>query len=175
MGVKLFKIFQGREQRALGRDPQNLQPLSDRDFIVIRTGSGMNDTSYDPEPGDAYPVEGGWPEELHDIKAILKQKYATAMEFYSGGEPSAKAAVQDDAPVEPTPTRIKPKAATATEDAGQVQDDPIWFKNPQPEDLEDATSEELKAFLDRREVEYPPRAPRARLLAAAKKVLEPPF
>lgn len=175
MGVKLYKIFQGREQRAKGRDPENKQPLSDRDYVIIRTGSNMNDTSYDPEPGDSYEVD--WPENIHDIKAILKGKYAAAMEFYGGGAPVASDEPQDEEPAKAAPTRISTtKAADAEkEPAAKVSDDPIWFKNPQPEDLEDATSEELKAFLDRREVEYPPRAPRARLLAAAKKVLEPPF
>lgn len=173
MGVKLYKIFQGREQRALGRPGYTgTQPLSERDFIVIRTGSNMNDTSYDPEPGDAYEMD--WPEEIHDIKAILKSKYAAAVAFYSGGggEP------QDD---EPTPapaaratTRIAPPKEEVPAEPAE-EPDPIWFTNPKPDDLEDATSEELKKFLDRREVEYPPRAPRARLLAIAKKTLEPPF
>lgn len=173
MGVKLYKIFQGREQRALGRDASNTQPLSDRDFVIIRTGSNMNDTSYDPEPGEAYPVEGGWPDEMYDIKEILKQKYAAAIAFYSGG--AGEDSEPADEPTTPAPaTRIsKPAAAKAAEP--KEEPDPIWFKNPTAEDLEDATSEELKGFLDRREREYPARAPRARLLAEAKKVLEPPF
>ncbi|HWO52051.1 MAG TPA: hypothetical protein VNN23_10675 [Ornithinibacter sp.] len=185
MGVKLFKIFQGREQRALGRDPNNKQPLSDRDFIIIRTGSSMNDTSYDPEPGEAYPVDGGWPEDLHDIKEVLKAKYAAALEFHTGGEPvAAKEEEPQDTPAA-RPTRIKAAAEPApepTEEAAAARSGengseptPIWFKNPTAEDLEDATSEELKAFLTRREAEFPARAPRARLLKAAKDLLEPPY
>lgn len=171
MGVKLYKIFQGREQRALGRNPDNKQPLSDRDFIIIRTGSGMNDTSYDPEPGEAYPVDGGWPENLHDIKAILRSKYAAAVEFYSGGAPVESS--EPEPADEPAPAKRVSRAAKTEEPAAEPE--PIWFKNPTAEDLEDATSEELKAFLTRRETEFPPRAPRARLLALAKELLQPPF
>lgn len=167
IGVKLYNTLLGRQQRAYGRDPDNKQPLSDRDIIVIRTGTDKNNTSYDPEPGDAYEVE--WPEKIFDIAEILKGKYAAAVEFYGGGS----AAADDDAdepPAKAAPTRIARKAPEPAEDA-----EPIWFKNPKVEDLEDATSEELKAFLRKREVEFPEKAPRARLFAAAKKVLEPPF
>src|SRR5450759_2228380 len=74
-GVKLYKIFLGRQQRALSNDSANKQPLSDRDYVIIKSGKGL-DTSYDPEPADKYEMDT--PAELHDINQILSDRYEAA-------------------------------------------------------------------------------------------------
>lgn len=172
MGVKLYKIFKAREQRALSVDPSNKQPLSDRDYIINRMGKGL-DTTYDPEPGDKYPVE--WPDKFHDIDQILTDRYTAAEEAYLGTPED-----EEDEPVKEEPLDTKrasavlhkePKEEPAAEPSVEE-----WGANPSDEQIQDAETAVIKKWLDDQGVEFPARAPRARLVALAKKqALEPPF
>ena len=170
IGVKLYKVFKAREQRALSVDPSNKQPLSDRDYIINRTGKGLA-TDYDPEPGDKYKVE--WPENLHDIDQILTDRYAAAEEAYG----------VTSVPVEQpssTPTAKKGNVSLDDIDAmpSTITDDEwkSWGDAPTEEQITSAETAVIKEWLDHQKVEYPARTPRARLIELAKKVSgEPPF
>lgn len=174
-GVKLYKIFKGREARARGIDPTNLQPLSDRDYNIIRSGKGF-DTLYDPEPGDKYEVK--WPSPLHDIDQILTDRYQAAVEAYKG--PKKKAAANDPwqppegSETEP-PDFAKPKDEEPSDGDWAEEDWHTWGDGPTDVQIDSAETGTIKLWLDAQKVEYPARAPRARLVAAAKKHAEPPF
>ena len=161
MGVKLYKVFKAREQRALSVDPTNLQPLSDRDYIINRMGKGL-ETEYDPEPGDKYEVE--FPEP-HDIDQILTDRYAAAEEAYTG---NVTVDIQDT-PVQDTVRDTEPaaKADPASFNA--------WGDAPSDEQIDSADTAVIRGWLDAKKVDYPARTPRARLIAIAKKTAEPPF
>ena len=95
-GVTVFKVFQQRHQRAISLKPDNLQPLSSRDYFVHKSGSGLK-TEYDVDSGDPYEAE--WPQERLDIPAALQEAYQEAMARYRGDKPRMDALPdQDDAP-----------------------------------------------------------------------------
>ena len=167
LGVNLFKTFKAREQRALSIDPNNKQPLSDRDYIINKMGKGL-DTSYDPEPGEKYKVD--FPEELHDIDAILSERYEAALAGYTGeaSEPDEEPAAKKTA-AKKTATKAAAKPETPS---GPAQ----WGSTPSDELIDAAETEDIRAWLDLQKVEYPTRTPRARLVAMAKeKANEIPF
>ena len=183
IGQQLYDIFLARQQRFYDANPDNKQPLSDRDYLVTRIGSTKNDTKYDPDTGQEYPVD--WPEEPFDIRAILQKAFQKAWahfhaepviepvapqaNFGGGRIPAAKAAA-------PTPAEANGTAAAAAAAPAEEVEDSLP-KTPTVDELEDASTKELKAYLRRPEhnVEFPERAARSRLLELAKKTLEPPF
>lgn len=186
MGAKLYRVMQGREQR--------IGTLSDRDYIINKMGQGL-DTTYDPEPGEVYPMdfEGL---DLPNIADVLTRKYQAAVALYNGEDPGAEAEKQDPTPKEEriAPTRIAP-AAKAEEEPQEALDKawsetgsqashtetppatlPDWGPNPTEEQINSAETSEIKLWLDSVGAEYPNRAPRARILAIAKaKAAEPPY
>lgn len=196
-GVKLFQTLQARQERAIARNPDNKQPLSDLDYMInrMKTGSKSTDVAYDPEPGDKYEVE--WPTELHDIDQLLKEQYAAALEYYAGEDggqptPAADDDTNDDQGAEKAPaSRIPAKKAAAapakesepekSAPEAEAKSDPAdkygpLGATPSEADIEDATSADLKQFLTGRGVEFPQRAARSRLEDDAKKVAaEPPY
>ena len=261
MGPMLYKRFKVKEQRQLAKNPKNLQPLSDRDYIVLRSGKGMN-TEYDCEAGDeVYEVE--WPDddELPDLAESLQQAYDDAVDIYEGENlPRADEDDEDDAPrarkksaarkrapeseedEEETP-RPRRKAATRKrapepeedEDEEEIEEEPKPRKktatrkraaakpepeededeedeeepaprkraakrgglssakkskaepepeedeeeseglghNPREDDIRAASTADLRAYLDEHDIEYPPRAPRKRLIEIA--IDTPPY
>lgn len=181
-GATLYKTFLARHQRAVARTPENRQPLSDRDYIINRMGKGL-DTTYDPEPGDPYDVD--FPAELHDIPEILGEMYEKAERIYNGEEESDRPAPKKarDEDEEAAPARKTTAARrTGTGSVGQEK-----AAEPDPEevtkltrksldaDVDAADTDVIKAFLDREDIEIPPRTPRAKLVKLAKDLLEPPF
>jgi hypothetical protein len=191
---RIFKIGQGlkdtflsRQQRMVSEDPSNQQPLSDRDYHVTRIGSGLTDTKYDPDSGQEYPVE--FPEP-YDIKAILAKSFERAW-LHFNAEPavappipgggfggassngSGRIPSKAAAPLQDTPAPAPAPAATAVAD----EDEDVLGRNPTIDELEDATSGALKAYLRRPEVnvDFPARAARSRLLDLAKDSLNPKF
>lgn len=123
-GVNLYKVFLARQERALGRNPKNRQPLSDRDYMIHRSGKGL-DTQYDPEPGDVYEVD--WPEELHDIPALLEERWEQAKEYYEvDDEAPARRRPAEDEDDEPARPAAKKTAAkkTATRRRTEDEDEP---------------------------------------------------
>ena len=176
LGSNLFKLFQGREQRMLAQDPDNLQPLSDRDYIINRMGKGLN-TTYDPEAGEKYEVD--FPEERFDAEEILAERYDAAEAAYNGEEPPprAKEAAAEDEDVQDTPTRIQTARTTPkAEPAARAEQNGGLPKQPTDEQIEDAETPAIKKWLDDRNVEYPSRAPRVRLVNMAKEeAAKPPY
>lgn len=173
MGSTLYKTFQGREQRMLANDPKNLQPLSDRDYIINRMGAGLN-TTYDPESGDKYEVD--FPTELYDVQAIITERYEMAERAYAGEEPAATQTAKKAEASEDKPKRGL-RIATRNEEPSEPNDNelaepPKLPSNPTPEQIEDAETPQIKEWLDRMEVEYPSRAPRLRLVNLAKETAE---
>ena len=180
MGSTLFKTFQGREARMLSNDPDNLQPLSDRDYIINRMGKGLN-TTYDPESGERYPVD--FPDEVHDIEAIIAERYEQAERAYAGEEPAPtrtenatdtprrRSEVQDDPPKRSGLRSTKP-AAEAEESDNEPAEPDVLPENPTPEQIENAETAQIKQWLGRYEVEYARNAPRVRLVDLAKKLAE---
>ena len=164
LGVNLFKTFKAREQRALSIDSSNKQPLSDRDYIINKMGKGL-DTTYDPEPGEKYKVE--WPDDLHDIKQILSERYEAALAAYTGETRG------DD---EPPATKAEPKSKAKAKEEPLDSDWNSWGPNPSDEQVDSAETEDIKAWLTSEKVEYPARTPRVRLVAMAKEQAgKPPF
>lgn len=176
-GVTLWKIFQGRQQRAFSNDSDNKQPLSDRDYIVIHSGV-RKDSTYDPEPGEKYPVE--FPEVMHDIEQILADQYTEAEAAYgvSAPKPAAKTG-RIGATETPAPAKAPAKAPAAPVDEGIKPGDPdewaIWGQSPTDVQIDSADTSAIKSWLDSREIEYPSRAPRIRLIEIAKTAADPPF
>ena len=82
-GPVVYDVFKMRQDRANANDPENDQPLSDRDYIINKSGSGLK-TKYDVESGEKYEVE--WPEEFHDIGEALSAAWTEAMNAYNGDE-----------------------------------------------------------------------------------------
>lgn len=215
-GVNLYKVFLARQERAMASNPRNKQPLSDRDYMIHRSGKGL-DTTYDPESGEKYEVD--WPEELHDIEALLEERWEQAQEYYELGggaaaededdEPPARRvgakkaaakktaarrpAAEDEDDAEETPTRrVGAKKATARRRPAEEEDDYAAPDNvgsededgefgplgqtPTEDEINDATTTDLKAFLTGRGAEFPARAPLSRLRAIALRVAdEPPY
>lgn len=166
-GVKLYKIFLGRQQRFLSNDPDNKQALSDRDYVIIRSGKGRDDTIYDPEPADKYEVE--FPSPLHDISQIITDRYEAALIAYTGsGSEEAKPAK----PAKTAEPKTRHIGSVKAEDVGEWT---AWGESPSDKEIDNAETADIKLWLDSRKVEYPARAARVRLVEIAKKASEPPF
>lgn len=73
VGGKLYGQLQRREQRT------EAKTVADRDFIIVRTGSGFSDTEYDLEPGERYKVKfkdvETKPITEDEMMIVLGQKY----------------------------------------------------------------------------------------------------
>lgn len=191
MGANLFKTFKAREQRMLGNDPANVQPLSDRDYLINRMGKGL-DTTYDPEAGDKYEFDFD-ATKYYDIDEILFDRYDAALAIANGEEPAVgkSKAAEDDSASEPAPRPAAKKAAPAKKAAAKPEPEPVQdtVQDTAPagdedyidflttSDIEDAGTEDIKAYLSAKEVEFPARAPRSRLVTFAKEYLEanPPY
>ena len=186
---QVYKVG-SRVHRSLKSKEQRLQTtgggsITDRDYVVVRSGKNFNDISYDIEPGEKYAVE--FTEEPYDIGQILEQAYAKAVKAYAGDTSSAPV---ENPKAEP-PARRSPvqsseeidelarkeaeaaKAAAAKEEPGKADgnNDAPWSKSsdeanveggahPDPEDLNAA---ELREYLTLNKVEFPKAAPASRL------------
>ena len=190
--VRVYKIGSVLWQTLNGRD-KRIGSLSDRDYTIIHMGTTMNDTRYDPEPGEVYAIDFS-DVKIVNIMEILNSAYADAV-AHNSGLPSPRATAADAqvaAEMGITPAaastngRIQPASAAAatkqikpaaakTALAKPEVNDSIWGDAPSDEDIEAAETGVIKAWLDAKEVEYPSRAPRARLIEMAKKAAEPPF
>lgn len=186
--VRIYKIGSVLWQVLNGRD-KRIGTLSDRDYTIIHMGTTMNDTRYDPEPGEVYAIDFS-DVKIEDIPAILTKSYADALAHFNG-LPSPRATAADAQVASEAGVvaggRIAPAAAAAgriapagkTEQAKPLAkpetDDSVWGDAPSDEDIEAAETGVIKAWLDDKEIEYPSRAPRARLIEMAKKAAAPPF
>ena len=121
---------------------------------------------YDPEP-EAEPKHGVIPEPEIDPSAPIVPKAKTV---------PAQAAT----PPPPPPPAPKKKAAPAKPPPRPVADVPApalggWGSAPTLEQLEEASADEIRSWLTAQNVEFPPRAPRARLIELATEAAAPPF
>lgn len=187
-GITVYKILKGRHDRLVAADPANQQPLSDKDIVVTRTGKDFNDIAYDVDWGEKYPINWGETEPL-DIHKALEDSYREALEKYNSGEPVvAPDATQDRTGAAADTNRnasgsfsaadavrqgkITPDASKDSTGAAADDDDdevkPLGDL-PTEEDLDNAETTDLRRWLrDVAKVEFPERAPRARLLKLAK-------
>lgn len=165
VGSRLYKTLKSREQR--------LETILDRDYTITRIGKGL-DTDYDLDPGDKYALDN--PEELvlHDIGEILAAKYREACEAYGievegdEGEPDADPDIEAAARVamakESKPSKAKPKSEPVEEPAqADSQDDVLKHLHSGFIKVEDADTDDLKAFAKDKGIDLPPRAPRGRI------------
>lgn len=188
MGGKLFEIMQGREQR--------LGTLSDRDYIINKMGKNLG-TTYDPEPGEKYDVDMPDQSEIPDIGAVLTDLYKKALAYYEseGTEQPEEPEVGPQDDVTPRDSEVSQRIQRPAEAGGRIQREPaaasnghketpptetidveVWGLNPDEDVFDSNETGAVKKWLDWREVEYPSRAPRARILELAKtKAAEAPY
>lgn len=165
IGPDLMEAFKRKEQRS----PTNT--VSDRDWIVVRTGSGFTDTKYDLEEAEdgkykfKFKEVGEEPLSEEDLGAELGVKYDEYVEAYGEEDepepepaPKAKRARDDDddfdAPRAARKTtsrasgRIQPGGRTKTESNGDDPDD-------EPEAKTDETPDKVVEAVDELEGEGP--------------------
>jgi hypothetical protein len=81
-GSELYKKLKNRQQR--------YGTVLDRDFTIVRTGKGKNDTDYDLENGNKYKLELPEDFQVIDVGALLASKYLEAKaKFAEEAEPEA--------------------------------------------------------------------------------------
>jgi hypothetical protein len=160
-GKTLKETLQLRESHH--PDGASAQPLSMKDHTIHRMGTGF-DTKYDPEPGEVYKIDFN-DMKPHDITKLLVKQVEDARLHYNGDD------VDDShyAGMEQASATLKQPEAKA--DVPKV--DP--WNDPSDELIDGATTVEIKKYLDDKEVDYPSRAPRARLIEMAKKEAAPPY
>lgn len=165
IGSRLYRTLQNREQRLLATGDQ----LMSRDYEIIRSGKGL-ETDYYPEPGEKYEVKLPKPEELHNVKQILNEKYASTAAAY--GEPL---------PDQPNTT---PAAEPATEPIKVDKTEESGTDTPLEAKIEEKvegngfgtmTTPKLKEWLTEHKIEFPPGAPRSRLIKLAELAAEVPY
>jgi hypothetical protein len=141
LGVKLYKTFQAREQR--------MDTILDRDYTIIRTGSSKDDTVYDIDPGERYPLDGEIPE-LNDIPAILGKDYNDALQKFGVTDTSPADSFQSEEPK-------ASKSVKADEAQTQIEAPDEW------------PTAHLKAYLDEHKVDYKGITARAKLVTLVEK------
>lgn len=208
IGRKLYKSFKAKEQRLLSKDGSSSQPLSDRDYLVVRSGSGF-DTEYEAEAGEVYEMDFPDVEEYPSISDALLEAYNDAADIYGeeGIEveeeeprPARKASRKAAAKKAPSRKKAAAKAEPEDEDEEEVEEEepkpvkkaakraPAKKAETEPEEedegdfqlgdepteaeLELATTEDLKAWLTENDIEFPPRAPRRRLIGFVNEALQ---
>lgn len=169
IGAKLFGQLEGREQRNNGT-------LLDRDWILVREGTGLQ-TSYYPEAGDKYEIE--WPTAIYDVENAVARKYFEACEAF-GVAPN----IQGDASEvwmapysSDTKVQVNEDKELTVDDIAVKTATPANEQLDQPQDSNDPDTWPtltVKAFLDERKIEYPARAPRTRLVEYAREALDKP-
>lgn len=195
LGQTLWEAFQRRQDKFMAQDPTELQPLSQRNYSVDRSGEKLK-TRYEVEAGDKYAVD--FPEEYPSIPQALADSFNEAMEKYQGGSPKAASDDENDDDIEDdeptggvaalTKSTDKPAASPLGTHSGGANKDgtakPLAEQQPEEEGLPDdptpeqiahASTPSLRAWLTAHEVEFPARAPRSRLMSIIAKELEPPF
>lgn len=209
MGRKLYRSFKAKEQRLMSKASSSNQPLSDRDYIIIRSGAELN-TEYEAEAGDVYEVEFPDPADYPSINQALLDEYNEAAAMYGEDgldvdedeedeedEPAPrKRAAKKSAPAKKAATRkrAEPEPEEDEEDEEEAEEKPASRKRAakksapakkvveEPEDEEEveglpteatdeeisnASTAELQDWLEAKGIEFPPRAPRKRLVSIA--------
>lgn len=134
--VSLYKVPASLVSKAMRR-VDRYDTITDRDYEVIRMGSGM-DTEYDMETGDKGHVDiEQYLDQFTDHEAALQ----TAWEAYAGKpEPKAKAKVKKAEPEpEPETFRAKAEAKKAARDDGG---DPPSEPRPQSDSADGGADDE---------------------------------
>lgn len=179
-GVTVFKQLEFRQQKRLAEDPENKQPLSDRDCEVTRTGKagseGADKINFFIEWGEKYPID--WTQVTYlDIDQALEDAYNEAVGRYTGEKPAAEDTNRNAAGVFGSASSSQHGVNHIKEQIEEDEEPAVPLSDtPTPEDLENAETTDLRRWLkDVAKAEFPERAPRARLLKIAKAALEPPF
>lgn len=147
---------------------QALQDAWDNAVTAFNGGGADEGTDADPAAGD-FPKDGPRTNAGHIAPA---KKAAAASEGSGRIAPAAKkAAAAPKAKAEPPQDEVETKDAPAPKDA--PDESGAWGPNPDDETIESADTAVIKAWLDANDVEYPARAPRARIIAIAKEAAVP--
>ena len=182
MGARTFRKFKSREQR----DPEG--GLSGRDWLVVRTGSGFNDTEYDVDPGEKYKFKfkdvESEPLSNDELMLVLGQKYDDFVADSLGedreddvdkwNEPEKKPAKKTESPKEAAKSSTRRVGESnggdpdgEPQDAARDEDEDLG-KDPSDEDIEGAPTSVIKRWLAAREVPVPTRTTRAQIVKLAK-------
>ncbi len=162
MGSRLYKTLKAREQR--------LETIMDRDYTIVRSGKAL-DTQYDLDPGDKYPLDDADSLELHDIGAILEQKYREALEAYGlevpeddEDSPLVEEVLEDAARREAVNAGLVKGEKPMTEpEIKEAATDPITALHKGALTVKDADLDDLKKFAEVKGIDLPARAPRGRI------------
>jgi hypothetical protein len=163
IGIKLKELLERHEARH--PDGPKGQPLSQMDYIVYHIGEGL-ETTYDAEKQELDPFDTT-ELEFHAIAPILVHKAQQAKDFYFGNEDddyTLADSQSEPAEVKVTkaaPAKIRPAAAKKLPLADSPADVPNVVQ------IEAMDTPVIKEFLDKHDVEYAARAPRARLIELA--------
>ena len=177
-GPSVYNVLKMRQDRMMAEKPENDQPLSDRDYIINKSGSGMK-TSYDVETGDKYEVE--FPAELHDISAALEAAFKEAVAKFNGDEPignvkdededravrKAPQADDDEPPARPAAKKTAAKKAAPAAAKKAAAPEPADVGDTTEDDLQDMELDDLREWVGARvpaDFDLPARAPRSRLI-----------
>ena len=179
-GPDLFEMLQGREQRYLAADPGNVQPLSDRDFVIVKTGTKRK-PSYHPEAEDKYEYQFD-ASRYHDIQEMRFAAADQANAIYSGqAEPLGEADTAEEEPrrggripQKQQGVGVNEPAPSGGPDAGESNGAPLFQT---ADDITEAETEDIRTWLKAKNIEYAKSAPRPRLVKIAKDYLaqNPPF
>ena len=182
LGAKAFRKFKAREQR----DPDGT--LSNRDWLVIRSGTSMNDTEYDVDPSDKYKVKFKdaevQPISNAEMKSMLGQKYDEYEADMRGEDGEEDAEKWDEPPAKKAAAKTTAKktakiapAKASTRSIGDGGDDTNGSAPDDSDELPDKPSEEqiesapttvIKQWLRGKEVEFGSSESRAALVKKAK-------
>lgn len=180
VGQKMFDTLKRKEQR--------IGTLSDREYIFIRSGTDLETTAYDIEPGEKTEVNWDDPEldkplSNRELYISLGAKYDeyVAMALGEDPEPTPVSAADEAAAViggartaakkaAPAPAAKKAAPEPAAKEEPVSDDAEVLRDWPEPDEFEDATTSSIKNWLTSKKQEFPSRAPRSELVTLAQSV-----
>jgi len=139
--VKQDKVVPYRVPMTLGdrmtaRSERNGGTILSRDFVVLKSGSGM-DTEYDVDQEDKYPVD--IKEEIAKAQCTVQEALAAAFEENAPGQDTGKKPVK----AEREPERV-PLAKDTAKDYGNPPSEPQPQKDAEAEESVDLTEAQVR-------------------------------
>jgi hypothetical protein len=166
--LNLYKVGTGVKDDLVDEMEDNGGTLLDRDVVIIRKGTTLDDTRYKVKLGDKYDVE--FTEDIHNIKKVLADHYLQALEASGVDIEGLLEGPTDAAHEEP----VAPKKAAAKKTAAKAA--PVEEPADPEDSVEDWPLSKLKAYCEKNKIEFPDRGGRAVLEPLVKEHLEgPPF
>lgn len=176
--LNIFKVTYTIYEKLRNRQ-QRVGSVMDRDFVLVREGTGFGSTKYDVDVEDKYDRE--LPDQIYDIEALVAKQYDEAVEAHATGRAPGATNDEGDAdagpePQErPAPAEDGPRTRPAEEEAAETAAaaDPAPAPATSALNFEDMSTNELRTHLTRISVEFPKTAPRSKLIQIAEE--NPPY